>query len=88
MCQTTVERLFDRVWPSHIRKVASLFAQALSNLLLETLSPIQTGQDRRQAWGSAGYYGRLVRSQREPGFRRGCIRHWTGAMGTKKAGAQ
>jgi NTE family protein len=30
MCQTTVERLFDRVWPSHIRKVASLFAQALS----------------------------------------------------------
>src|SRR5829696_4868185 len=29
MCQTTVERLFDRVWPSHIRKVASLFAQAL-----------------------------------------------------------
>jgi hypothetical protein len=31
MCQTTVERLFDRVWPSHIRKVASLFAQALSS---------------------------------------------------------
>jgi hypothetical protein len=30
MCQTAVERLFDRVWPSHIRKVASLFAQALS----------------------------------------------------------
>jgi hypothetical protein len=30
MCQTTVERLFDRMWPSQIRKVASLFAQALS----------------------------------------------------------
>jgi hypothetical protein len=29
MCQTTVERLFDRMWPSQIRKVASLFAQAL-----------------------------------------------------------
>jgi hypothetical protein len=30
MCQTKVERLFDRMWPSQIRKVASLFAQALS----------------------------------------------------------
>jgi hypothetical protein len=29
MCQITVEWPFDGVWPSHIRKVASLFAQAL-----------------------------------------------------------
>jgi hypothetical protein len=27
-----VEWLFDRMWPSHIRKVASLFAQALSRV--------------------------------------------------------
>ena len=33
MCQITVEWLFDRVWPSHIRKVASLSAQALSLIL-------------------------------------------------------
>ena len=31
MSQTEVERLFDRIWPSQIRKVASLSAQALSS---------------------------------------------------------
>jgi hypothetical protein len=30
MCQSTVERLFDRILSAHIRKVASLFAQALN----------------------------------------------------------
>jgi hypothetical protein len=33
MCQITVEWLFDRVWPKHVRKVASLFAQALKHFL-------------------------------------------------------
>src|SRR5215210_9175912 len=37
MCQTTVERLFDRVWPGYIRKVASLFAQALSRSSVEQI---------------------------------------------------
>jgi hypothetical protein len=31
MCQITLERLFDRILPAHTRKVASLFAQALSS---------------------------------------------------------
>src|SRR5215212_5138480 len=30
MCQIAVERPFDRLWPSQIRKVASLSAQALT----------------------------------------------------------
>src|SRR4051794_33892250 len=43
MCQITVEWLFDRVWPSHIRKVASLFAQALSRCTSENDSSTHYG---------------------------------------------
>jgi transcriptional regulator with XRE-family HTH domain len=35
MCHTTVERLFDRILPTHTRKVASLFAQALRRIRKE-----------------------------------------------------
>jgi hypothetical protein len=38
MCQITVEWLFDRMWPSHIRKVASLFAQALRRVFSQERS--------------------------------------------------
>jgi diguanylate cyclase (GGDEF)-like protein len=37
MCRAELERLFNRIWPSQIRKVASLSAQALSSILVGSL---------------------------------------------------
>jgi hypothetical protein len=38
MCQIKVDWLFDCVWPNHIRKAASLFAQALRPTLMQQSS--------------------------------------------------